>query len=106
MADVDACVVMTTAPDRAQAEKIAMAGLQARLAACVQIQAITSYYWWEGKIETADEQLIYLKTTSEKYDALEAAILKIHPYDTPEILRLPVDGGLKKYLTWMVKETT
>jgi periplasmic divalent cation tolerance protein len=47
-----------------------------------------------------------IKTTNEKYDALEAAILKIHPYDTPEILRLPVDGGLKKYLTWMVKETT
>jgi periplasmic divalent cation tolerance protein len=106
MEDVDACVVMTTAPDKEQAGKIAMAALEARLAACVQIQAITSYYWWEGKIETADEQLIYLKTTNGKYDALEVAILKIHPYDTPEILRLPADGGLKKYLTWMVKETT
>ena len=106
MADVDACVVMTTAPNREQAEKIAMAALEERLAACVQIQAITSYYWWDEKIENADEQLIYLKTTNEKYDALEAAILKIHPYDIPEILRLPVDSGLKKYLTWMVKETT
>jgi periplasmic divalent cation tolerance protein len=60
----------------------------------------------KGKIGSADEQLIYLKTTNEKYDALDVAILKIHPYDTPEILRLPADGGLKKYLTWMVKETT
>ena len=51
MADVDVCMVMTTAPDKEQAEKIAMAALEARLAACVQIQAITSYYWWEGKIE-------------------------------------------------------
>jgi periplasmic divalent cation tolerance protein len=105
MADVDACVVMTTAPSKEQAEKIAMAALEARLAACVQIQAITSYYWWEGKIENGNEQLIYLKTTRDKYEALEAAILKIHPYDTPEILCLPVEGGLKKYLAWMVKET-
>ena len=106
MADVDACVVMTTAPDKEQAERIAMAVLEARLAACVQIQAITSYYWWEEKIDSGNEQLIYLKTTKEKYEALEAAILKVHPYDTPEILRLPVEGGLKKYLTWIVKETT
>jgi periplasmic divalent cation tolerance protein len=106
MADVDACVVMTTAPSKEQAERIAMAVLEARLAACVQIQAITSYYWWEEKIDSGNEQLIYLKTTKEKYEALEAAILKIHPYDTPEILRLPVEGGLKKYLTWIVKETT
>ena|ERR1700744_6504616 len=105
MADVDACVVMTTAPDKEQADKIATAALKARLAACVQIQAITSTYWWEGKIESADEQLIYLKTTKAKYEALEAAILKIHPYDTPEILCLPVEGGLKKYLAWMAKET-
>ena len=106
MADVDACVVMTTAPSKEQAEKIAMAALEARLAACVQIQAITSYYWWEEKIDSGNEQLIYLKTTKEKYEALEAAILKIHPYDTPEIIRLPVEGGLNKYLTWIVKETT
>jgi periplasmic divalent cation tolerance protein len=104
-ADVDACVVMTTAPGKEQAEKIAMAALEARLAACVQIQPITSYYWWEGKIENADEQLIYLKTTKEKYKALETAILKNHPYDTPEILCLPVEGGLEKYLNWMAKET-
>jgi periplasmic divalent cation tolerance protein len=62
-------------------------------------------YWWEEKIENSNEQLIYLKTTKEKYPALEAAILKIHPYDTPEILCLPVEGGLGKYLAWMVKET-
>ncbi len=106
MADINACVVMTTAPDKAQAEKIATAVLQARLAACVQIQPITSYYWWDGKIENGDEQLIYLKTTKDKYMALEAAIVKIHPYDTPEILCLPVQGGLEKYLAWIVKETT
>jgi periplasmic divalent cation tolerance protein len=106
MADVNACVVMTTVPSKEQAEKIAIAALEERLAACVQIQAITSYYWWEGKIDNGNEQLIYLKTTKEKYEALEAAILKIHPYDTPEIIRLPVEGGLNKYLAWIVKETT
>ncbi|WP_213737439.1 divalent-cation tolerance protein CutA [Bradyrhizobium sp. dw_411] len=106
MADINACVVMTTAPDKAHAEKIATTVLQARLAACVQIQPISSHYWWDGKIENGDEQLIYLKTTKDKYKALEAAIVKIHPYDTPEILCLPVEGGLEKYLAWMVKETT
>ena len=105
MADIDACVVMTTAPDKEQAERIAMAVLEARLAACVQIQAITSYYWWDGKINNDAEQLVLFKTTRDKYGALEQAILKAHPYDTPEILRLPVEAGLDKYLAWIAKET-
>jgi len=106
MSDASACVVMTTTANKEQPEKIARAVLQARLAACVQIQEITSYYWWDGKINCDAEQLLFLKTTAEHYDALEAAILANHSYDTPEILQVPVERGLEKYLSWMVSETS
>jgi periplasmic divalent cation tolerance protein len=101
----EACVVMTTAPNPEVAQTIAMTVLQARLAACVQVQAITSYYWWDGKINDDAEQLLLFKTTKEKYSALEQAIVKAHPYDTPEILQVPVEAGFSKYLAWMAKET-
>jgi periplasmic divalent cation tolerance protein len=102
---VEACVVMTTAPNQEVAQTIAMTVLEARLAACVQVQAITSYYWWDGKISNDAEQLLFFKTTKEKYGALEQAIVKVHPYDTPEILQVPVEAGSSKYLAWMAKET-
>jgi periplasmic divalent cation tolerance protein len=105
MSEVEACVVMTTAPDATLAEKIARTVLEARLAACVQIQPITSFYWWDGRINSDAEHLIYLKTTADSYAALEQAIVKIHPYDTPEIIRLPIEQGLAKYLAWVAKET-
>jgi periplasmic divalent cation tolerance protein len=101
-----ACVVMTTVANKEQAEKIAVAALEARLAACVQIQEITSYYWWNGRINRDPEQLLYLKTTPDKYEALEALVIANHSYDTPEILQLPVEAGFEKYLNWMQKETS
>jgi periplasmic divalent cation tolerance protein len=79
-------------------------GLEARLAACVQIQEITSYYWWNDKVNHEPEQLLYLKTTSDKYQALEALLIANHSYDTPEILQLPVEAGFEKNLSWMQKE--
>jgi len=105
MSEASACVVMTTTANKEQAEKIARVVLEARLAACVQIQDVTSYYWWDGKINRDAEQLLYLKTTPEHYLALEAAIVANHPYDTPEIIQLPVERGFGKYLSWMQSET-
>jgi periplasmic divalent cation tolerance protein len=99
-----ACVVMTTVSNKEQAEKLARAILGARLAACVQVQEITSYYWWDEKINREPEQLLYLKTTSDKYQELEAWLAANHSYDTPEILQLPVQAGFAKYLDWMQKE--
>src|ERR1700761_4775351 len=99
-----ACVVMTTVSKKEQAEKLARAVLEARLAACVQIQEITSYYWWDQKINREPEQLLYLKTPSDKYRELEAWLATNHSYDTPEILQLPVAAGFAKYLDWMQKE--
>ena len=101
----EACVVMTTVADRDAAETIARAVLEARLAACVQVQPIASYYRWQGRIETGAEHLLYFKTTAERYEALERKLLELHSYDTPEIVRLPVVGGFKKYLAWIAEET-
>jgi periplasmic divalent cation tolerance protein len=101
-----ACVVMTTVSSKEQAEKIARAVLEARLAACVQIQEITSYYWWDDKISREGEQLLYLKTTADKYQALEALLIANHSYDTPEILQLSIETGFEKYLGWIQKETS
>ena len=106
MNDASACLVMTTVANKEQAEKIARAVLEARLAACVQIQEITSFYWWDGKINRDAEQLLYLKTTAGHYAALEAAIIANHTYDTPEILQLPIERGFEKYLDWMERETS
>lgn len=100
-----ACVVLTTAPSREQAETIARAVLEARLAACAQMQAIRSLYWWDGKIAEGDEHLILFKTMAERYGEIERAILAVHPYDTPEIIQLPVEAGYEKYLAWISQET-
>ena len=76
------------------------------MAACVQIQEITSFYWWDGKINRDAEQLLYLKTAAKHYAALEAAIIANHSYDTPEILQVPIERGFEKYLNWIQRETS
>ena len=76
------------------------------MAACVNISAeITSVYRWHGKIQSDTEHQLVIKTTRERYDALQAWIRDNHPYDLPEILALPVADGLPGYLDW-VKECT
>jgi periplasmic divalent cation tolerance protein len=104
MTDVKACVVVTTLPSREAAEKLAIAVLEQRLAACAQIHAIESFYWWDGKINSDQEQIIHFKSSVACYPALETLIRQNHPYDTPEILRLAVDGGAERYLDWIVRE--
>ncbi|MFT4275217.1 MAG: divalent-cation tolerance protein CutA [Rhodopseudomonas sp.] len=101
----EACVVMVTAPSKDEAERLAVATLEARLAACVQIQAITSHYWWDGKITSDAEQLMLFKTVTAKFGALRDLITSLHSYDTPEIIQLPVTAGAEKYLGWIRRET-
>jgi periplasmic divalent cation tolerance protein len=105
MDQADACVVMVTAPSKDEAERLAIATLEARLAACVQIQAITSHYWWDGKITSDAEQLLLFKTVPAKFAALRDLIGSLHSYDTPEIIQLPVTAGADKYLGWIKRET-
>ena len=94
--------VMTTAETKADAQAIANAIVEKRLAACVQIIGpITSTYWWQGEIETAEEWLCIIKSRKDLYQALEKAVREVHPYDVPEILAIPVATGNKDYLEWL-----
>lgn len=95
-------VVLVTAPDLETARMLAKAALEARLVACANfVPAIESHYWWEGKIDSSTELLIIFKTQKSRLAALEKLILARHPYDTPEILALPLNAGTKKYLDWI-----
>jgi periplasmic divalent cation tolerance protein len=94
--------VITTTETKADAQAIANALVEKRLAGCVQIVGpITSTYWWEGKIETAEEWLCLIKSRRDLYADLEKAIREVHPYDVPEILAVPVTAGSKPYLEWL-----
>jgi periplasmic divalent cation tolerance protein len=95
-------IVLVTAPDIETARKLARTVLQGRLAACVNlIPGIESHYWWQGRMERGTEVLLVLKTTRARLAALEKTILAGHPYDTCEILALPVAAGTRRYLAWL-----
>ena len=102
-----AILVLTNVPDRAVATTLAKALLDDRLAACVNIGGpVESIYHWRGRIETGQEVPVAIKTRSVLYSNVEAAIRKLHPYDTPEILAIPVVAGDERYLDWLSAETT
>jgi len=97
--------IITTTDDEGLARKIADSLVEKRLAACVQILGpITSVYRWKGKIETAREWQCLVKTSLDRYGAVEAAIKAIHSYETPEIIALPITAGSREYLGWLRDE--
>jgi periplasmic divalent cation tolerance protein len=94
--------VTTTTEAKADAQAIANAVVEKRLAACAQvIGPITSTYWWQGKIEIAEEWLCVIKSKEEHYEELEKTIQEAHPYKVPEILATPTTRGSKSYLEWL-----
>ena len=98
----DAILVLTNLPDKVCAEKLAEILITTQLAACVNILApCTSVYQWQGKLKKATELPMMIKTTRNHYDALEATILKHHPYELPEIICVTIDAGLPAYLEWV-----
>ena len=100
---VDAILVFTTCPDAATSNRVAQALVGQQLAACVNIvPGLTSVYRWQGKVETAAEQLLVIKTRRAAYGAVEAAIRNAHPYELPEVLAIPIGTGLPAYLAWVV----
>lgn len=104
--EVGALIVITTVPDENLAVKITESLLQQSLAACVHaLPAGWSRYRWQGKIETAHEVTLLIKTRPGRYAELEAAITRLHSYDVPEILAVPAIGGLPAYLKWILYET-
>lgn len=103
---METLLVLTNLPDAASARQLAGALVGARLAACVNILApCRSVYRWQGKIEDAEEVPLLIKTTRERYAALEAAIRQNHPYELPEIVAVPLSHGLPEYLAWVAAET-
>jgi periplasmic divalent cation tolerance protein len=99
-------LVVTTVPDRHHADTIARALVDEGLAACVSILApATSVYRWRGAVETAQELPLLVKTARSRFDVLRERLAALHPYEVPEILALPVAGGLPAYLRWVLEET-
>jgi len=103
---METLLVITNLPDRDSAAKLAHALIEKRLAACINILApCRSVYRWQGKVEDTEEFPLLIKTTRDRYAALEAAIRAGHPYELPEIIAVSLAAGLPAYLDWVEKET-
>lgn len=100
---MESIVVLVTCKSEREAGNIARAVVNKRLAACANIakSTVKSLYWWKGKTEAATEVLMLIKTTRGRFDALEKEIRRLHSYDTPEIIALPIVAGSKAYLKWI-----
>jgi periplasmic divalent cation tolerance protein len=99
-------LVLTNLPDRAAAESLADALITEQLAACVNILApCRSVYRWQGAVQHDEEHPMLIKTTEERYAALEQAIRTRHPYELPEIVAVRIERGLAAYLEWLAAET-
>ena len=99
----DKLVVLVTCASVAEARRIARAVVEARLAACVNILpgAVTSIYRWKGKVESAKERLLLIKTSKKKLAKLQSAVERLHSYDVPEFIALPIAAGSAAYLEWI-----
>lgn len=98
----DSLLVLTTCASPAEADTLATALVQRRLAACVNsLGGVTSTYRWEGSVAREQENLLIIKTTTERYAELERAIRELSSYELPEILAVPVVAGSEAYLAWL-----
>lgn len=99
-------LVLTNLPDRAAAERLADLVIGQKLAACVNILApCRSVYRWKGAVQHDEEHPMLIKTTAERYPALEQALRSGHSYELPEIIAVPIERGLPAYLDWVAGET-
>lgn len=100
-------VVLATAPDRATAERIARELVGRRLAACVNlVPGIASIYRWHGAVEEASEVLLIAKTTAERLEEFERALVELHPYEVPELVALAPEHVAAPYCAWLFEETS
>ena len=99
----DKVVVLVTCASAAEAKRIALAVVKAKLAACVNIipGAVVSIYRWRGKIESARERLLLVKTSRKRLAKLQSVVERLHSYEVPEFIALPIAAGSQKYLKWM-----
>jgi periplasmic divalent cation tolerance protein len=95
-------LLLSTVPTREDGDRIAQALVAERLAACVNVvPGLVSTYRWKGAVERADELLLLVKTRAEMVEDLGARLRALHPYDVPEMVVLPIVGGLETYLAWI-----
>ena len=98
----DRVVVLSTVATPEDAERIARALVERGLAACVNVvPGVTSFYRWKGKLEKDEERLLVIKTRTERLPALQEALVSLHPYEVPEAIALPIEGGHEPYLRWL-----
>lgn len=99
-------VVFITASSKEEARKIAQGLLEEKLAACVNIiLGIESHFWWQGKIDSAKEALLVIKTKKGLFNKLAKKVKSLHSYSVPEIISLPIISGNKDYLKWINDST-
>ncbi len=100
----DKRIVLTTAGSQEEAQKIALALVERRLAACVNIVGpIQSVYRWKGAVESAPEHLLIIKTTAAAFARVRDAIRELHSYELPECVMLPIEAGSEEYLRWIAE---
>jgi periplasmic divalent cation tolerance protein len=99
----DKVVVLVTCSNAREAQRLARAVVERRLAACVNVLGtpLRSTYRWKGKVETAVEYLLLIKSSRKRFRALRAAIERLHSYDVPEVIALPIVEGSAPYLRWL-----
>ena len=103
----DKIVVLNTCSSADEAERIARRLVEARLAACVNVVAgARSFYRWQGAIESADEWLLVIKTSRTLFEGLRLELEKIHSYEVPEVIALPIVEGSPNYLLWLEGEVS
>lgn len=102
----DTLLCLSSAPDLETARKLTQRMLETRSAACVSmLPSAESHYWWEGKIESAQEIVLLIKTSTTALEQLKSVLREHHPYDTPELICIEISAGLDRYLDWLKKET-
>ena len=97
----DYSMVITTCADRESAKRLASAVVSSRLAACAQLIPIESIYVWSGEVCNEEETMLVMKTKTALFDKLSAEIKSNHGYEVPQIIRIPITGGLPEYLNWI-----
>jgi periplasmic divalent cation tolerance protein len=102
-----AIVVLSTFPDPEKAADVARTLVSEQLCACVNVHgaAVRSIYRWKGEICDERETLAIFKTTTERFEAMKERLVGLHPYEVPEVIAVPVDGGHAPYLAWLAAET-
>ncbi|MBV9507002.1 MAG: divalent-cation tolerance protein CutA [Acidobacteriia bacterium] len=95
-------VVLSTCATQTEAESLARLLVERRLAACVNIiSQVKSYYHWQGRLDSAEEFLLIIKSARERFDELRAALERAHSYEVPEVIALPIVDGAPNYLNWI-----